>query len=1032
MAYPMNITILPRAVVLVTHIVVMCFTIRSTIAVDIVLPNAIKEELHVAEGKNEHEEHVSGKLHQHKSTAPGNIETLNHPLYSDRYGSVQKDIPGNFEAVRTSENILHSKDTDTESVSRMPSIDQWDNGVSNNFGSINDGESVRLPNTDGYYHHEMNPNESDNGPWEHDRATYTHVQAARFPKNKMFEAGLSNIMRQSRHVGSLFPETASAKVAISGRSSQQSSYHTKKDFIHTANIEHVLLNTNGLPQKSTGSNLKFEYPLERNEQTLQESFSSELRKRIDSVSGSPNGDKLSPILTNSLGNSRSNKSIKAPNVPAGGGDIDVSKQEATKTINGSFGAAGASVYVTRSLGQTGIDDLRETDLIRTLNNTTTDLYTDSFRQGEVDLIRTNSKMNSSNSTNGKDSASIYRAYSDMHKYNPREGDPSDNANIPTDLSNTVHHIVSFADPPKPSDSVLKHEFVPSDTTGVSSSAQQKAASGHNFKHYWALPLVNSQRDEGNGIRMQQQSKSGSNKETLNPYGFIVPQPVRDQESSRWPTGKHTSPGNVLVPNDSRPKLSTLTQLDLTTNNLRHLPIQKTNDYNKILHYFSVSNRAHAEGTDAKKNVSGTSKLKRIGNKHDVFYHIQDGHASPRFTQVRTDKPDGTSSGNDHSPTEQLHWGPGNKANVGPFGPNKHQAVQQSRVDLVVNEKVETLHRVPLGRNRKLGRSIGLFHMNRDKVVEIPHINPNNYTAIQRQSDTGQEWSNKVNVDHGNSTGIEHSFMDIGLTNGHKAPPASLQMNSKPESISSSDLNVQFADDAILSKTPEKAFTRSINIDPLSSQMSPKYKSKSDWSHTGFDHKEQSKRFVHKLFSQQHRTTQIRDFGQGSMQKQDKISEIDHLPVKLEKNVNNEGFLSRTTVGPSSHGDRKKRSADIERHNLFHRPTMSEPTQPPAVAKSDGAKHEKSVNTALSKDEIIPDSNHFTSLDPDDENSKLNPHRSIIRHLQHKLLKHHTRGHRRVRIKNRNLSTDVQKGAVINGNVYQGSHSRRPVYKYRKH
>ena len=143
-----------------------------------------------------------------------------------------------------------------------------------------------------------------------------------------------------------------------------------------------------------------------------------------------------------------------------------------------------------------------------------------------------------------------------------------------------------------------------------------------------------------------------------------------------------------------------------------------------------------------------------------------------------------------------------------------------------------------------------------------------------------------------------------------------------------------------------------------------------------------------------------------------------------------------THNSDSDGDRKKRSADTGRNNLFHWSTMSRPDPSPIHSKSYGPKHAQNVNTISSNNWIAQNSNHFTSSVPDDENSKSNPDQSIIRHLQQKLLKHHPRGHRRVRIGSRYSYTDLHKDTetLRTGDVYRNNqvrNNRVPPSHYRK-
>ena len=770
-------------------------------------------------------------------------------------------------------------------------------------------------------------------------------------------------------------------------------------------------------------------------------------------------DEIAPKFRNSHGNHPIIKSIWSPELTVGKGNIDWSDQKVSESIKADFVPRGAYVDASRRIDQTVMYNPEETNLITNFNNADTDTFRDSNGQGEVYLI--DRVVNSlPDTTNEEDSYSISSGSTGSHtyKYSHVQESEADNQGA-VDPNNRPYNTDKFTDASDPNAETLTHRVGPNDSVGkfpgVSSSAQlmRKAAVPHsNDDYHLTAPVVSSPRNKGNGVYIQQQSKPRSTQEAFDPNGYISPQQLHEKQSSRRSTGKHTSHENVYESNRSKQKAkNSLAQnmhnesSKLNQNSNIELQMMDTSqefvlfsqlnnagyrEFNAeerdlIAQDFSVPKQKQPNNIDrGRKNKVSLKHHTYQKNKRDAIYLALFTHAGPRIIETKSDKPNETSSGrSSHTATEQLHRSTSNKPNVGPFSINKNQATQESRM---LKEKKENPHAAHLNENGNSG--IEQLHIAGTlyRRPERPHMNLNHNMTTQKQSVSGQEKNNTVNVAYWDRTGIESTLMDIDLANVHKVPPSShpsLQSVSTPESSSQIHLNVQFADDVILGSTPGKAVSKSISIDPPNSQMSLKYYSQSDWSHTAYDHVQQSKQFIQRIFSKQRSTAPLKDFMQESFQNHGKTSQTDHLSVRLKRDINNGGFLSSVTHSSDSRGDGKKRSADTVGNNLFHWSTMSRSTPSPVSTKSYRSNLEHNVNTVSSNNRIVPYSNHFTSLVPDDENSKSNPDQSIIRHLQHKLLKNHPRGHRRVRIGSRYSLSNLHKDALRGGYVYRNNQIR---------
>ena len=1110
MAYPMTIPILAHGFVLVANIVLLGSTGDINAAG---LPSeATRKLLHNRRHVNE--------VNEVDRFGSVSLQQLSHPAYYVKVkdSPVESDLflnndhnSGTIQQTYSPEGVvLHSDAPGKVAVSGMYSLGKkqevprhapWESGVSNDDGLVTTDHNRLLG--EGNYYHDMNSNDRGNVPVEQ-KVMYTYGKTVKIQKSTI-NYGTVNRMQQLETAS---PERNPAQYLIFGENYHHRTKDALDDKANRANIYNVSPNANRPDGKNTGNSFKLDdriadqslfYPVAKRNEAMSPSYiyrmsPSDEENSENSVGYAQRDSKLT--LTSDIDDNAHEQLSSTPERPPKnqeglrsdwgefapksrsnhliikgirGPDLTVKANtnwSGQKSISADLVARGAYVDVSRRIeqsviGQSVMDKSEGTDLTANLNNADTDIFTDSNGHRKVDLIDSavNSLPDISNEENSDEDS-------------PRVVDPN----------YRLHNADKFTHQSDPTVWTLIHGIGPNDSvdrfSDVSSSAQlmPKAALPRNYNdYYWTSPVVNSLRNKGNGIHIQQQSKPRSNKEVFRLNGYIILQQLYQQQSSEWSVGKHKSQKNVHESNGLKQKVkSNLSQnIHRKSSNLNqnsNIELQMVETSEGHTHFIRSSNTGYRKVDTEERDIGGNFSYEDSNNHHiqqdssvpkqeqsnnidrdrknkvslerpmhqknELFavYLARDRHVGPRITQTKSDKPNETSSGrSSHTVTAQLHSSTSNKTNVGPFSLNKNQATQESAM---LKEKRENPYAARLNEN-------GISGIEQSHILEIlyrrpqrPHMNLNDNMAIPQQSDAGQEKSNMVKVAYWDRTVIEPPLMDIDLANGQPSTsyPSSPQSDSTPESTSQIDLNVQFADGVILGNTPRKAFSQSISIDPLNSQMSLKYYSKSDWPHTAYDHVQQSKGFTQGIFSKQRSTAPIKDFEEESFQNQGKTSQTDHLPARLKRDINNGGFLSSMTRSSDSHGDRKKRRADTVRNNLFHWSTMSRPNPSPVYSKSYGSKHEQNVNIVSSNNRIVQNSNHFTSLVPDDENSKSNPDQSIIRHLQHKLLKHHPRGHRRVRIGSRYSYTDLHTDTLRGGDVYRNNqvrNNRVPLSSRRK-
>ena len=1060
-----------------------------------------------------HVNEVDGSVDRFESV---NLQQLSHPAYYVKDSPVESDpflnnnhSSGKIQQTYSPEGVeghLHSDASGKVAVGGRYSLGTkgqvsrstpWETGVSNDNGLVTTDQFHNSLLGEGNYYHDMNTNDRDNVPVEQ-KVMYTYGKTVKIQKSTINYETV-NRMQQLETTTS---ERNQAQYPIFVENNHHRTKDALDDKANRANVYNVSPNANGLDGKNTGNSFKFDdrmahqsmiYPVPKRNEAVSPIYiykvspsdedhsvnsvgyaqrDSELTLASDIIddnahkqsSSTPERptkyqeglrsdlDESAPRFGNNQGDHPIIKSLRGPDLTVKT-DTNWSGQ---KFISADLVARGAYVDISR-IDQSVMHKSEETDRNANLNNANTGTFTDSNGHEKVDLID-----------------SIVNSLPDIS----HEGYSDADSQGVVDPNYRLHSANQFTHPSDPSAETLIHGIGSNGSvdrfSGVSSSAQlmPKAAARHNYNnYYWKSPVVNSPRNKGNGNHIQQQSKPRSNKEVFDLNGYIVPQQLYEQPSSRWSIGKHTSQENVYEPDGLKQKaMSNLPQNNhrksSNLNQNSNIELQVVGMSQGHAHFSQPSNIGYRKVNTEERDVGGHFSCEDSNNHHiqqdlralkqkqsnnvdrdrknkvpqeipmhqnnelDAIHLARDRHAGPRITQTKSDKPNETSSGrSSHTATEQLHSSTSNETNVGPFSLNKNQATQESRM---LKEKRENPCAARLNKN-EISR---IEHLH---ILEIlyrrpqrPHMNLNDNMAIPQQSDAGQEQSNMVKVAYWDRTGIEPPLMDIDLANGQPSTSysSSLQSDSTPESTSQIDLNVQLADGVILGNAPRKAVFQSISIDPLNSQMSLKYYTKSDGSHTAYDHVQQSKEFTQGIFSKQRSTTPMKDFVQESFQNQGKTSQTDHLPARLKRDINNGAFLSSMTHSSYSHGDRKKRSADTVRNNLFHWSTMSRPNPSPIYSKSYGSKHEQNVNTVSSNDRIVQNSNHFTSLVPDDENSKSNPDQSIIRHLQHKLLKHHPRGHRRVR--SRYSYTDLHTDTLSGGDVYRNNQVRNKRVPHSNH
>ena len=529
-------------------------------------------------------------------------------------------------------------------------------------------------------------------------------------------------------------------------------------------------------------------------------------------------DEIAPKFRNSHGNHPIIKSIWSPELTVGKANIDWSDQKALESIKADFIPRGAYVDASRRIDQTVMYNPEETNLITNFNNADTDTFKDSNGQGEVYLI--DRVVNSlPDTTNEEDSNSISSSSTDSHTYKYSHVQESDaDSQGAVDPNDRPYSTDKFTDASDPNAGTLTHRIGPNDSvgkfSGVSSSAQlmRKAAVRNSYDDYHlTAPVVSSPRNKGNGIYIQQQSKPRSTKEAFDPNGYINPQQLHEKQSSRWSTGKHE---NVYESNGSKQKAKNNLAQNIHSessklNQNSNIEFQMMDTSQELVHFSQPSNagyrKVNAEERDLiAQDISVTrqkqpnnfdrDRKNKVSQKHhthqknklDTIYLALFTHAGPRIIETKSDKPNETSSGrSSHTATEQLYWSTSNKPNVGPFSLNKNQATQESGM---LKEKKENPHAAHLNENRNWG--IEQLHIAGTlyRRPERPHMNLNHNMTTQKQSVSGLEKNNTVNVAYWDRTGIESTLMDIDLADVHKVPPA-----SHPSSQSVSTPPKQFSD-----------------------------------------------------------------------------------------------------------------------------------------------------------------------------------------------------------------------------------------------
>ena len=925
MAYPVTIPILAHGFVLVAYIVLPGLT--GDINAAGVPGEATGTRLHDRRHVNE----VEGPVDRFRSV---HLQQLSHPAYYVKDSPVESDPflnnnhnLGKIQQTFSPEGVeghLHSDASGKVAVSGMYGLDTkrevpprttWEAGVSNDDGLVTTDQFHNRLLGEGNYYHDMNTNDRDNVPLEQ-KVMYTYGMTLKIEKSAI-NYGTVNRMQQLETATS---ERNQAQYLIFGENYHHRTKGTSDDKANRANIYNVSPNANGIDGTNTGNSFKFDdriadqnmfYPVAKRNEAMSPSYTyrmspSDEENSVNSVGYAQRDSKLT--LTSDIDDNAHGKSPSTPERPPinqeglhsdwdefapksgniqrnhliikgiRGPDLTVKANtnwSGQKSISADLVAGGAYVDVSRRIDQSVMDRSEETDITANLNNADTDIFTDSNGHGKVDLIDF--------------------AVNSLPDILNEEISDEDSQRV-VDPNNRLHNADQFTHQSDPTVGTLIHGIGPNDSvdrfSDVSSSAQlmPKEAVRHDYNdYYWTSPVVNSPKNKGNGIHLQQQSKSRSYKEVFGLNGYIIPQQLYQQPSSRWSVGKHKSQKNVYELNGLKQKTKSNlaknihressnlnqnsnieSQMVETSEGHTHFSQPSNIGYRKVNteerdvvgHFLyediknsqiqqdlSVPKQEQSNKIDRdRKNKGSLKRSMQQKNELDAIYLARDRHAGPGITQTKSDKPNETSSGrSSHTATEQLHSSASNKTNVGPFGLNKNQATQESRM---LKEKSENLHAARLNEKGILG--IEQLH-----ILEIPYRRPkrpnmnlNDNMAIPQQSDAEQEKSNMVKVAYWDRTSIEPPLMDIDLANGQPSTsyPSSPQSDSTPESTSQIDLNAQFADGVILGNTRRKAVSQSISIDPLNSQMSLKYYSKSDWSHTAYDHVQQSKEFTQGIFS----------------------------------------------------------------------------------------------------------------------------------------------------------------------------------------